>query len=105
MGADINNDFANIISIEIAYVSDGHSCLIAMQVAAGTTVQQAYQQFLLNLDENQNSFEWLSEAPLGIFGQRIKSPEDHVLVDGDRIEAYAPLKVDPKAARRARAGH
>ncbi|MGJ8526784.1 Protein RnfH [Halomonadaceae bacterium LMG 33818] len=105
MGADINNDVANIISIEIAYVSGGCSCLIAMKVVAGTTVQEAYQQFLLNLDENQNSLEWLYEAPLGIFGQRIKSPESYVLDDGDRIEAYAPLKVDPKAARRTRAGH
>lgn len=105
MAADISDNLANTISIEIGYVSEGRSCLIAMKVDVGTTVQQAYQQFLLNLDENRNSLEWLNEAPLGIFGQRIKSPEDYVLADGDRIEAYAPLKVDPKAARRARAGH
>jgi putative ubiquitin-RnfH superfamily antitoxin RatB of RatAB toxin-antitoxin module len=29
-------------------------------------------------------------------------PTDYVLQDGDRLEIYRPLKVDPRAARRAR---
>ena len=38
---------------------------------------------------------------LGIFARRV--PPDTVLVDGDRVEIYRPLKVDPKEARRKRA--
>lgn len=38
---------------------------------------------------------------LGIYGKSV-SP-DTVLRDGDRVEIYRPLKIDPKAARRAMA--
>ena len=36
----------------------------------------------------------------GIWGRKL--PPDHVLRDGDRVELYRPLKVDPKVARRER---
>jgi putative ubiquitin-RnfH superfamily antitoxin RatB of RatAB toxin-antitoxin module len=36
----------------------------------------------------------------GIWGRKLR-PE-HVLRDGDRVEMYRPLKVDPKVARRER---
>lgn len=36
----------------------------------------------------------------GVWGHKVEG--DHVLRDGDRLELYRPLKVDPKAARRAR---
>ncbi len=36
----------------------------------------------------------------GIWGRKL--PSDHVLRDGDRVELYRPLKVDPKVARRER---
>lgn len=38
---------------------------------------------------------------LGIFARKV-SP-DTVLRDGDRVEIYRPLRVDPKEARRKRA--
>lgn len=38
-------------------------------------------------------------ARLGIYGKSV-SP-DTILRDGDRVEIYRPLKIDPKAARRA----
>lgn len=44
---------------------------------------------------------WWSEAPVGIFGERCE--RSRVLAEGDRVEMYLPLKVDPKAARRQRA--
>ena len=40
-------------------------------------------------------------AAIGIFG-RVVSASD-TLRDGDRIELYRPLKIDPKEARRRRA--
>jgi uncharacterized protein len=42
----------------------------------------------------------LDALQCGIWG-RVK-PLDHVLRDGDRIELYRPLMVDPKEARRLR---
>ena len=38
---------------------------------------------------------------VGIFGKRVEL--DHRLADGDRVEIYRPLAVDPKEARRQRA--
>lgn len=38
---------------------------------------------------------------LGVFGRRVKP--DHVLRDGDRVEIYRPLLLDPMEARRRRA--
>jgi putative ubiquitin-RnfH superfamily antitoxin RatB of RatAB toxin-antitoxin module len=38
--------------------------------------------------------------PLGVWGVRVDA--DHVLRDGDRVELYRPLRVDPKEARRRR---
>ncbi len=36
----------------------------------------------------------------GVWGRKV--PPDHLLRDGDRLELYRPLKVDPKMARRER---
>nr|WP_240600609.1 RnfH family protein [Lysobacter silvestris] len=49
-----------------------------------------------------SGFESLEEiAGVAVFGQRVTAR--HVLVDGDRVELLRGLKIDPKAARRARA--
>ncbi len=39
--------------------------------------------------------------PVGIFGKRVAM--DTRLADGDRVEIYRPLELDPKEARRRRA--
>ncbi len=43
----------------------------------------------------------LSRCPVGIYGKRAR--RDTVLADGDRVELYRPLKLDPKQVRRRRA--
>ncbi len=40
-------------------------------------------------------------AAIGIFGRTVSASD--TLHDGDRIELYRPLKIDPKEARRRRA--
>ena len=42
----------------------------------------------------------LTALEVGIWG--LRCPKDRVLVTGDRIEFYRPLRVDPKVARRER---
>lgn len=44
--------------------------------------------------------EGLSGLRVGVWGR--KQSWDHVLRDGDRVEIYRPLVVDPKVARRER---
>jgi putative ubiquitin-RnfH superfamily antitoxin RatB of RatAB toxin-antitoxin module len=43
----------------------------------------------------------LEKQAFGIFGKR--AALDHPLADGDRVEIYRPLAMDPKEARRRRA--
>ena len=43
----------------------------------------------------------LEPRAFGIFGRRASL--DHPLAEGDRVEVYRPLAVDPKEARRMRA--
>lgn len=84
--------------IEIAYAKPEHQCLLALEVPAETTVQQAIElsgiiaQFPeIDLEINR----------VGIFSKPCKL--DQPLQPGDRIEIYRPLSVDPKEARKNRA--
>ena len=47
----------------------------------------------------------LTQAPfaMGVFGQVCE--DQHVLMDGDRLEVYRPLEFDPLESRRRRALH
>ncbi|HEX4377255.1 MAG TPA: RnfH family protein [Steroidobacteraceae bacterium] len=49
----------------------------------------------------EHSTDW-NQASTGIYGRVY--PRQHCWIDGDRIEIYRPLQVDPRASRRARAG-
>ena len=42
----------------------------------------------------------VDDGRIGVWGKPI--PADRVLVEGDRLEVYRPLTVDPKVARRKR---
>lgn len=43
---------------------------------------------------------WGAQPSTGVWGRRV--PLDTPLRDGDRVEVYRPLRVDPKVARRER---
>lgn len=66
--------------------------LVTLQLPAGATVRDALLASCLELD-------WATHA-LGIWG-RPATLEDPVR-DGDRVEVYRALRVDPKEARRLR---
>lgn len=89
---------ADEISVEVVYALPEQACVVALKVKPGTTIRQAIelsgllQKFPeIDLDRNQT----------GIYS-RLKEPGT-VLQDGDRVEIYRALKVDPKEARRRRA--
>ena len=88
------------VKIEVAYASVDEQVVIAVDCEAGDTVEQAIQKsgILQRFSEID-----LQKNKLGIFSVAVKL--GHVLHDGDRIEIYRPLLIDPKQARRVRANN
>ncbi|MBV8680574.1 MAG: RnfH family protein [Aquitalea sp.] len=87
-----------LIRIEVACALPQRQRIMALEVAAGTTAQQAV---LLSGILAQFSMLDNAELKLGIFSKAVKP--DTVLRAGDRVEIYRPLQADPKAVRRQRA--
>ncbi len=81
------------IKVEVAYALPQKQYLFALNVAEGTTAEQAIQQSPL-LKEQPG----LVVEQVGIFSRPVKL--DTVLRDGDRVEIYRPLKADPRERRR-----
>ena len=77
-----------------------------LRVEVVVALPRSEQVFFLELPEGATVEDALTKARLkahsiGIFGERV-APE-RKLRDGDRVEVYRPLKMDPKEARRRRA--
>lgn len=66
-------------------------------VEPGATVAQAIE--CSGLPQAWPGFDW-RRASVGVWGR--KSGLDAALREGDRVEVYRPLQVDPKLARRER---
>ena len=82
------------MEVEVAYAIPQRQIIIPFQVEAGVTALQAIEasgilkQFP-EIDLNKNA--------LGIFSKR--ATLDTVLREGDRVEIYRPLLVEPKQRR------
>lgn len=89
---------SDTIGVEVAYALPHKQAILALQVAAGTTVMEAAAQSGIT-----DKFEGidLENAKFGIFGA-VVSPQQ-VLKAGERVEIYRPLIADPKEVRKARA--
>lgn len=86
------------MKIEVAYARAELQTLVALQVPEGTSVRRAVElSGLLDLHPDID----LTQQAIGIFG-RLCSLDDPVH-DGDRVEVYRALPVDPKLRRRQRA--
>jgi len=46
--------------------------------------------------------EQVADLRLGLWNKLVKNPQSQQLEDGDRLELYRPLRVDPMTARRER---
>jgi putative ubiquitin-RnfH superfamily antitoxin RatB of RatAB toxin-antitoxin module len=82
------------LRIEVAYARPGEHVLRRLRVGRETTAAEAVTRAGLADVEP-------SPLVLGIFGRSVNA--DHLLADGDRVEIYRPLQLDPKIARRERA--
>jgi putative ubiquitin-RnfH superfamily antitoxin RatB of RatAB toxin-antitoxin module len=87
-----------MISVEVVYALREEQALIALDLPEGATVRQAIEQSGL-----LQRFPDIDPARMsvGIFGRLTTG--DARLHDGDRVEIYRLLVVDPKDARRHRA--
>ncbi len=86
------------MKILIVYALQNRQVLREMNVPEGMTLEAAVRQCGLpdefqEIDPEQSRF--------GIFGRVV--PRSTELREGDRVEIYRPLLIDPKAARQRRA--
>jgi len=85
------------IEVEVVYAERDRQILRALRLPAGSTVAQAIAAArILEIVPDQQAV-----GATGIFGRLVHDGE--VLSDGDRIELYRSLLLDPKEARRRRA--
>lgn len=91
-----------MLSIEIVCGDANRQELIQREVDEGATARQAVVE-CRKLQEAFPGLDLLS-SQLGVWGQPVS--DEHLLQDGDRVEVYRPLQLDPREARRelARAG-
>lgn len=83
-----------MVTIELVYVPKGLEALhVTLTLSPGTTVGEA-----LNHSGIYSAYPETREMAVGIYAKLVSL--DVVLKDGDRIEIYRPLALDPKEKRR-----
>lgn len=87
---------AETIRVEVAYADPRRQFLRAVDVAAGSSIGDAVDASGILAE-----LPGFVPAGYGIFGRVVALGAP--LRDGDRIELYRPLTIDPKQARRRRA--
>ncbi len=93
------------IRVEVAYALADKQKIIELEVDPGTTARQAVA--LSRIVDDFPDID-IAAASLGIFGQELgrrgmPDAEAYQVRQGDRVEIYRPLIVDPKEVRRQRA--
>lgn len=88
----------SLITVEVVYGLPTRQKIMVVQVASGTTVEQAIlqsgiMQYFDDID--------LAKNAVGIWNRTCKLADQPR--NGDRIEIYRPLVADPKEIRRRRA--
>lgn len=86
--------------VEVAYARPDRQEIVPVTVPQGTTALEA-----VKLSGIVGIFPEIDPdgIDMGIFGKVIKDPAAHPLREGDRVELYRPLQIDPKQARLNRA--
>ncbi len=86
---------AGLMQIEVVWAENGEPHSVQLRLPAGASLAQA-----LAAASAQTGQVFADTQDAGIWG-RLRS-RSQLLADGDRVELYQPLKVDPKKARRER---
>ena len=80
-----------VIRIEVVDARRERASIIKVELPAGSLVRDALRASGLTMEA----------SAVGIFGKRVA--QDAPLGEGDRVEIYRPLLLDPKEQRRQRA--
>jgi len=83
------------MNIGVAYVTPIHKIWIRMEMPQGCSVEQAIERSGI-LDQFPEID--LTEQKVGIFSRIVKL--NKALEDGDRVEIYRPITVDPDLVER-----
>ena len=87
-----------MVKAELVYVAENKKVVhLKMSLDDGATVADA-----IRLSKIYELHPETKDMPVGIYAEIVAM--DRVLHDGDRIEIYRPLTVDPKEKRRQRVG-
>lgn len=86
------------IHVEVVYAGAGQPIRRRVELADGSTVMQAIVASGIATVLPGNAID---PAHLGIFARKVAP--DGLVREGDRIEIYRPLVLDPMEARRRRA--
>ena len=81
------------VKVDVVFAHAQRAQVVSVKLPAGATLRDALAAAGFELDFEKQAF--------GIFGERVAL--DHRLANGDRVELYRPLAMDPKEARRRRA--
>lgn len=88
----------NLVQVEVAYALPDRQYLVALELPSPVTAGEAIRRSgLLEMIPGLD----IESMEIGIFSRPAKL--DAPLAQGDRVEIYRPLEVDPKEARRLRA--
>jgi uncharacterized protein len=88
--------------VEVAIAWPERQCLLALELPEGADVSAAIAQAAVSgIPELAHFEKHMLEHHVGIFSRLC--PLDQPLQEGDRVEIYRPLQIDPKVQRRARA--
>lgn len=97
--AELETGKDETLAVEVAYALPDRQRIVQIEVTPGTTALEAIRQSAI-----EQEFPGLrvdETSAMGIFGQTVKPTQR--LQNGDRVELYRPLLIDPKEVRRARA--
>lgn len=89
------SNHSEVLAIEVVFALPDRQELISLTIDAGTTVEAALE---LSAIGEMFPDEDIANYQAGIWGKPVG--RDHVLKDGDRLELYRPLSMDPREARR-----
>jgi uncharacterized protein len=85
------------LMVEVVYAPKGKpSVQIKVEAMLGDTVAKVIDRSGIT-----KQYPEISSLPVGIFSKQVEL--EQLVKDGDRIEIYRPLLIDPKEKRRQRA--
>lgn len=86
-----------LITVQVVFALAEEQHCVSLQLPLGSTAREAVMRSGL---VGALPAHPIATSPLGVYGHRVDGAM--VLADGDRVEIYRPLQVDPKTNRRQR---